>query len=475
MSCLPNDIMESVISCEIAKATWIDLVHSFEGPLDTNENRIIDLKLEYQTFRAKPTESLSQTYTRCKTLLNKLANDGVNLSTHEINVGFVNSLPEKWLTFSYGLRNANHTQTLDLVDIYERFVYEDNLIQRRYSDTKKALITTPSNERSSEEYLRDLDIELHERALLANLKCHFAKDCFSKTSEPSYKSPVEPKIQKDYKAEYKKMKANLALLEASTSTSQNPKTFQPKNKGLVAETFDWDEEEFLDGMSCKHIGITIGEVAVFHLRYTCARATPVNYSLERSDNERGTNHQMREQYRLPGRLNASLPGQGGLRWIQLQDMVLAVRDRERDAHSFTEEWTQRHREGLRTCYSSVNQCSRGRVILALINTYIIEVMLVVEQRVWWGYELVASVSEMRMIWEVAVVHIVSKSVLVGRLSESDLTRVISSLYREAGHILRHDTGLCPSAPVSHRNRRTYPLIILFSFAVQFSGKLAKNS
>ncbi|GKE11081.1 hypothetical protein Tco_1414632 [Tanacetum coccineum] len=25
--------------------------------------------------------------------------------------------------------------------------------------------------------------------------------------------------------------------------SQNPKTFQPKNKGLVAETFDWDEEE----------------------------------------------------------------------------------------------------------------------------------------------------------------------------------------------------------------------------------------
>nr|GEX83819.1 retrovirus-related Pol polyprotein from transposon TNT 1-94 [Tanacetum cinerariifolium] len=44
-----------------------------------------------------------------------------------------------------GLRNANHTQNLDLADIYERFIYEDNLIQRRYSDTKKALITTPSS------------------------------------------------------------------------------------------------------------------------------------------------------------------------------------------------------------------------------------------------------------------------------------------------------------------------------------------
>ncbi|GJT54749.1 hypothetical protein Tco_0989803 [Tanacetum coccineum] len=153
----------------------------------------------------------------------------------------MNSLPDKWLTFSQRLRNANHTQTIDLADIYQRFVYEDNLIQRRYSDTKKALITTPSsivistaffsnnvfqdfqensddevNERSSEEYLRDLDIEYQERALLANLKCfikrrnnfsgqkanenteyykcgnkaHFARDCFSKTSEPSYKSPV---------------------------------------------------------------------------------------------------------------------------------------------------------------------------------------------------------------------------------------------------------------------------------------------
>ncbi|GKA68614.1 hypothetical protein Tco_0768531 [Tanacetum coccineum] len=140
-----NDIMESVISYVSAKETWADLVHSFEGPSDTKENMIMDLKLEYQTFKAKSTESLSRTYTRYKTLLNEIANDGVNLSKHEINIGFVNSPPKTWLTFSQGLRNANHTQTLDLADIYERFVYEDNLIQRRYSDTKKALITTPSS------------------------------------------------------------------------------------------------------------------------------------------------------------------------------------------------------------------------------------------------------------------------------------------------------------------------------------------
>ncbi|GJT00542.1 retrovirus-related pol polyprotein from transposon TNT 1-94 [Tanacetum coccineum] len=105
------------------------------------------------------------------------------------------------------------------------------------------------DERSSEKYLRDLDIEFYKRALLANskhfikrnnfssqkanentecYKCgkkgHFAKDCFSKTSEPSYKSPVT----------------------GYSSVSKTPTTFQPKNKSLVAKTFDWDEEEVSD-------------------------------------------------------------------------------------------------------------------------------------------------------------------------------------------------------------------------------------
>jgi hypothetical protein len=148
ISCLPDDIMESVINCLTAKQTWDDLVNSFEGPSDTKENRVMDLKLEYNTFRAKDSESLSQTYTRYKTLINELSNDGVVLSKHETNVGFVNSLPEKWLNFSQGLRNANHIQTLELPEIYGKFVYEDNLISRRYPDSKaleskKALTSTP--------------------------------------------------------------------------------------------------------------------------------------------------------------------------------------------------------------------------------------------------------------------------------------------------------------------------------------------
>ncbi|GKE38637.1 hypothetical protein Tco_1462042 [Tanacetum coccineum] len=54
ISCLPDDIIALVISCETAKATWTDLVSGFEGPSDTKKKRIMDLKLKYQTFIAKP-------------------------------------------------------------------------------------------------------------------------------------------------------------------------------------------------------------------------------------------------------------------------------------------------------------------------------------------------------------------------------------------------------------------------------------
>ncbi|GJR95574.1 hypothetical protein Tco_0267748 [Tanacetum coccineum] len=148
--------------------------------------------------------------------------------------------------------------------LHSMFVYEDNLISRRYLETKKALITTPSplsisttffsnniiqdfqenyddevDERTIEKYLRDLDIKFHERALLAGSK-HFIKrkNIFSsqkanenrssgfppkftpkliQSSQQVQSSQNEPKISKDYKTEYKKVKAKLALLEARSS------------------------------------------------------------------------------------------------------------------------------------------------------------------------------------------------------------------------------------------------------------------
>ncbi|GJX94418.1 hypothetical protein Tco_0349004, partial [Tanacetum coccineum] len=211
------DIKDSVISCEMLKLHGLTWFTALKVPY-TKENKIMNLKLEYQTFRAKPSKSLSQTYTCYKTLLNELSNDGVNLTKHKIN-------------------------TIDLADIYGRFVYEDNLIHRRSPKTKKALITTPSNSPISTAFFSN--------NIVQDFQENFDEEEDVRTSEKYLKdldldSQNEPKIKKDYKTEYKKIKGKLALLEASPSTSQSSKTFQSKNKCLVVETFDWDEEEVSD-------------------------------------------------------------------------------------------------------------------------------------------------------------------------------------------------------------------------------------
>ncbi|GJR39864.1 hypothetical protein Tco_1215548 [Tanacetum coccineum] len=52
-------------------------------------------------------------------------------------------------------------------------------------------------------------------------------------------------VVQDFKenSDYEKVKAKLELLEVGPSNTQPSKPFQTKNKGLVAETYDWDEEK----------------------------------------------------------------------------------------------------------------------------------------------------------------------------------------------------------------------------------------
>ncbi|GJY53012.1 hypothetical protein Tco_0444676, partial [Tanacetum coccineum] len=73
--------------------------------------------------------------------------------------------------------------------------------------------------RSSHEYLNDLEEEYQARALLAKSKRFFKKGIQRPT--------------KDFEAKYNKVKAKLALLSSSASSS---KAATIKNKGLIAES-----------------------------------------------------------------------------------------------------------------------------------------------------------------------------------------------------------------------------------------------
>ncbi|GKB64525.1 retrovirus-related pol polyprotein from transposon TNT 1-94 [Tanacetum coccineum] len=175
--------------------------------------------------------------------MNELVNDGIDLSKIEINTGFINGLPKKWLSFCQSLRNINHVKDSELASLFGKLKYEENLIDSIYETEKsKSLVfatplstalfsafivqdfqDNPDDEedtKSSHGYLKDLEEEYQARALLSKFKRFFKKgtqrDYWSKTSVPSYQSPFQPKLlyssahkpeprqTKDFEAKYNK-------------------------------------------------------------------------------------------------------------------------------------------------------------------------------------------------------------------------------------------------------------------------------
>ncbi|GJZ00101.1 hypothetical protein Tco_0517530 [Tanacetum coccineum] len=151
MYVLPDDQMNLVINFLTAKSTWDDLIMYHEGPSDVKERRVMDLKICYNTFKFKDGENLTQTFTRYKALMNELVNDGIKLSKLEINNGFINRLPKKWLSFCQSLRNTNHVKDIELASLFA------NLNMKKTSLTD--FQDSPNDEedtRNSQEYLKDL-------------------------------------------------------------------------------------------------------------------------------------------------------------------------------------------------------------------------------------------------------------------------------------------------------------------------------
>ena len=301
ISSLPKNIKKSVIKCDTAKKMWTDLVLSFDGPEETRDTKITDLRLKFNNFRSIEGEKISQTYTRLKTLLNDLENLEVSIPQHEINATFVNSLPKKWLSMSQAQRANNSVKNDSLATLYGKYNYEETLIDSIYksetdrfalpSSSSKALISNTvfqesdsdveEDTRSSEEFMSDLNQEFQDRALLANQKrfykrsgrvggvrkpmdkskmtcfaCgrtgHIQKECPSNTtSSPSFPSKSKPfsdafhqkaePEHKDYKMKYKALKAELILLNEKVEALSKKKP-EKKERGFIAETYDWNDE-----------------------------------------------------------------------------------------------------------------------------------------------------------------------------------------------------------------------------------------
>ncbi|GKD31766.1 hypothetical protein Tco_1242544 [Tanacetum coccineum] len=234
MSVLPDDQMNSVINCLTAKSTWDDLILYHKGPSDVKQSRVMDLKLCYNTFKFKEGETLTQSFTRYKALMNELVNDGIKLSKLEINTGFINGLPKKWLSLCQSLRNRIHVKDSELASLFGKLKYEKKKLLDSIYETEKSkslVSTTPLS-------TVFISISIVQNFQDSPNNEEETRRISSKSSFSQHKPELRP--TKEFKAKYNNVKAKLALLSSSASAS---KAATIKNKGLIAEAYEWDEEE----------------------------------------------------------------------------------------------------------------------------------------------------------------------------------------------------------------------------------------
>ncbi|GJT88118.1 hypothetical protein Tco_1069835 [Tanacetum coccineum] len=120
ISCLPNDVMKSVIKCKTAKEMWNDLILAHEGPSDTRDTKIDALRLQFNAFKSLEGKKVNGTFTRLKCLLNDLENNGIIIPQAEVNATFINSLPRKWLSMNQTQRANNSIINDCLATLYRR-------------------------------------------------------------------------------------------------------------------------------------------------------------------------------------------------------------------------------------------------------------------------------------------------------------------------------------------------------------------
>nr|GEW98154.1 hypothetical protein [Tanacetum cinerariifolium] len=120
ISCLPNDVMKSVIKCKTTKEIWNDLILVHEGPSDTRDTKIAALRLKLNAFKSVEGKKVMGMFTRLKYLLNDLKNNEVIIPEAEVNVTFVNSPPRKWLSMNQTQRANNSIKNDSLATLYSK-------------------------------------------------------------------------------------------------------------------------------------------------------------------------------------------------------------------------------------------------------------------------------------------------------------------------------------------------------------------
>ncbi|GJS49706.1 hypothetical protein Tco_0599827 [Tanacetum coccineum] len=192
---------------KLQKRYGYDLILAHEGPSNTRDTKIAASRLKFNDFKSLEGKKVNGTLTRLKCLLNDLENNGVIIPQAEVNATFYN--------YEEGLIDQiyeSETQRFTIQASSSKALISNNQFQDSDSNIQEAL-------RRSNEFMANLNAEYHERALMENQKGFYKR------------------------GKYKGLKAEMTVLTKKIDALSKGKSKKGKGeKGLIAESFEWDEE-----------------------------------------------------------------------------------------------------------------------------------------------------------------------------------------------------------------------------------------
>ncbi|GJZ19951.1 retrovirus-related pol polyprotein from transposon TNT 1-94 [Tanacetum coccineum] len=218
-----------------------------QNVVDENLPQLLDsrgaLRLKFNAFKALEGEKVNGTFSRLKCLLNDLENNGITIPQAEVNATFVNSLPRKWLSMYQNQRANNSIKN----DCLATCMASTTMKKGSDSDVEEDLM-------SNSEFIVNLNVEYHEKALLTNQKRFYKRPGrvgsirkpVDKSNEICFACGKQGHFQKEFK--YKGLKSEIEVLTKKIDVMSKRKS----EKGLVVESFEWHEES----MSFDDEGVT---------------------------------------------------------------------------------------------------------------------------------------------------------------------------------------------------------------------------
>ncbi|KAI3667080.1 hypothetical protein L6452_42124 [Arctium lappa] len=165
---IPNDIFQTLDSCETSKDLWLELEKQLEGGAKTLKNNRALFINEYFAFKALSGESIQSTYNRYNSLINKCKRYGIHRTFEEKNVRFIQSLNDEWLHLTMSMQA---TLDLDGSDLFGTLLSQENRITKLMTPVGGPLAlvgsTIEGQDRGKEKVTEDAQNKKKKKVLMA--------------------------------------------------------------------------------------------------------------------------------------------------------------------------------------------------------------------------------------------------------------------------------------------------------------------